>query len=195
MGVQRHHGDPCRTPCQPGRVHGHGGSGAGHYSPGFARDFESPAPGQNGAAVPEPGRYCFSGRPDPRKQYMVINDPGYDGRRYEQPAGHGQYRHVHHVCRAGQGGPDEGFNYAQERYGRGASFRAQEHQAEAFQDVYHGRGGPCQFPPGVSLQFRSPGAASLPHGVAAKCLSTETATFVASEAMQILAATAWPGNM
>ena len=81
---------------------------------------------------------------------------------------------------------DEAFRYSQERIqGGSAHLRAPHHQAQAHEDVHHGGGCQGECPQDGHVQQLNPFTPAVTHAVAAKCFSTETATFVASEAMQI----------
>jgi alkylation response protein AidB-like acyl-CoA dehydrogenase len=121
------------------------------------------------------------------KKYMVIADPnlmagGATGSLLAQ-ANTGMSITFAGLAKAAY---EEGFNYAQERIQGGVPiFEHKNIKLKLFKMFTMVEAARANSRRAFLFNSAYPEEASLPHGVAAKCLSTETATFVASEAMQI----------
>jgi len=120
------------------------------------------------------------------KQYMVIDDPGV------LSGGPGNLLAMANtgmsITFAGlaKAAYEEGFSYAQERVQGGVPiFEHKNIKLKLFKMFTMVEAARANSRRAFLFNSAYPDQASLAHGVAAKCLSTETATFVASEAMQI----------
>jgi alkylation response protein AidB-like acyl-CoA dehydrogenase len=120
------------------------------------------------------------------KQYMVVNDPAMMAGGTSNLLAMANTGMSITFAGLAKAAYDEGFNYAQERVQGGVPiFEHKNIKLKLFKMFTMVEAARANSRRAFLFNSAHPELASLPHGVAAKCLSTETATFVASEAMQI----------